>query len=388
MSIVPEVSSAAARRLPEPSTSTGHRWGAFCQLYVVALAGLAILVASQIRRFLPDRFLLDGRYIEQTLQMPDGILQPGDPFRGIALVYRYLGLAHAPNAAAMVALLVFTIGVFSALRWEELARLTPFGLGVVSVSYLLALIYLAQYSKEFVSLGIAVLVLLLPRTRWAELLIVLAMLAYAANMRPYWAIVAGLYVAGRLLLPRVRGLLPVAALVFAFYVALQIGFNTVLGESLSYPRVSVNQVRADVNDSVGSLIVDVLPDTVLLQSPDAFVMFLSLIAPWPLVLGGSVTYLVMAGVLVVLWGLVAVSIRRLQRERAARSGRRDDTGRYLSAPLAERSPRPERAVALLLALVVVQAIFEPDYGSYVKHLSPVLPLFLTLLPLRRKESVR
>ena len=110
--------------------------------------------------------------------------------------------------------------------------------------------------------------------------------------------------------------------------------------------------------------------------------------PWPLVLGGSVTYLVMAGVLVVLWGLVAVSIRRLQRERAARSGRRDDTGRYLSAPLAERSPRPERAVALLLALVVVQAIFEPDYGSYVKHLSPVLPLFLTLLPLRRKESVR
>ena len=45
-------------------------------------------------------------------------------------------------------------------------------------------------------------------------------------------------------------------------------------------------------------------------------------------------------------------------------------------------PRPERAVALLLALVIVQAIFEPDYGSYVKHIVPALPLFLALLPLR------
>ena len=58
--------------------------------------------------------------------------------------------------------------------------------------------------------------------------------------------------------------------------------------------------------------------------------------------------------------------------------------RYLSAPLQERSPRPERAVALLLGLVVVQAIFEPDYGSYLKHLSPMLPLFLALLPLARR----
>ncbi len=92
----------------------------------------------------------------------------------------------------------------------------------------------------------------------------------------------------------------------------------------------------------------------------------------------------MAAVLCFLWGLVGWSIIRLQRERAAARGRRPllPTG---TAPLSERTPRPERAVALLLALVVVQAIFEPDYGSYVKHMVPVLPLFLALLPLKPRS---
>ena len=38
-------------------------------------------------------------------------------------------------------------------------------------------------------------------------------------------------------------------------------------------------------------------------------------------------------------------------------------------------------------MVSVQAIFEPDFGSYLKHLTPLMPLFLTLVPLRtRGES--
>ena len=99
-----------------------------------------------------------------------------------------------------------------------------------------------------------------------------------------------------------RGLLPVVGLVFATYVTLQVGINAVLGEALSFQRVAVNEVRADVNTSVGSLIVDFLPDSTLLQAPNAFLVFLSLLLPWPLLLGGSVTYLVMGVVLTVLWG--------------------------------------------------------------------------------------
>lgn len=352
--------------------------GASIQLYVLALVGLSVALASRFRNFLDQKFTLDAIWIQNTLTIPDASLDTADPFRNTALVYRILGLATRPDAAAMIAIAVFGVAVLAAVRWEELTRLTLPGLAALTIAYLLALVYIAQYSKEFVSLVLVALFLLLPRRALAELALVGAMIAYAVTIRPYWWIVVVLYVFGRALLPRTRGLFPVLLFVLATYGCLQLVFNNVLGEALSFSRTAVNGLRADINISVGSLIVDFLPDQVALQWLNAFLVFLSLVVPWPLILGGSSVYLVMGVVLAALWGLVGWSILRIQRERRGDHRR---TSRF--APFAERTPRPERAVALLLALVVVQALFEPDYGSYVKHIVPFLPLFLALLPLRR-----
>ncbi|GAA3718450.1 hypothetical protein GCM10022204_43090 [Microlunatus aurantiacus] len=387
----PADTRARSRRVTQPPID---RWGTFCQLYLLALAGLAVAIASRFRTQLHERFTFDGNYIEDTLKIPDASLNPDDPFRNIALVYRVLGLSGSPDVAAMVAIAVFGVSVFAAIRWREMIHLTPTGLGVITGCYLLALIYLAQYSKEFVSLVLVALVLLLPAGWLSELALVGGMIAYAATIRPYWGAVVGLYVLGRILLPRLRGLFPVLILILLTYVGLQLAFNGILGESLSYPRVSVNDTRAGVNVSVGSLIQDFLPDTVPLQWLNAFLVFLSLVVPWPLVLGGSLTYLVMAAMLCFLWAMLMWSLHLVQRERA--TGIETPLMSSLGhAPLRDRYPRPERAIALLLSLVIVQAIFEPDYGSYVKHLSPMLPLFVALLPLsptagwsRRSSRVR
>jgi hypothetical protein len=378
--------------LPDDRPSRIDAWGAFCQLYVVAVAGAAVAVASRFRNFLDEKFTLDAIWIQSILHIPDASLDPADPFRNAAFVYRVLGLDHVPDVAAMAAVAVFGVALLAAVRWSELSRLTPVGLAAISVCYLLALIYLAQYSKEFVSLVLVALVLLLPRGRIPEVVLVGAMVGYAITIRPYWGIVVVLYVVGRILLPRVRGLVPVLIFVVVSYGCLQVVVNTYLGEALSFSRVAVNDLRADINISVGSLIVDFLPDQVGLQWLNAFLVFLSLLFPWPLILGGSPTYVVMAVVLGFLWGLVAWSILQIQRERAAvrrgrhaQSARRAPRGGIVRALFSERTPRPERAVALLLALVIVQAIFEPDYGSYVKHLAPALPLFLGLLPLTARR---
>jgi hypothetical protein len=379
--------------LPDGRPSPIDAWGAFCQLYVVAVAGVAVAVASRFRNFLDEKFTLDAIWIQSTLNIPDASLDPADPFRNAAFVYRMLGLANLPDVAAMAPIAVFGVALIAAIRWSELPRLTPLGLAAISVCYVLALIYLAQYSKEFVSLLVVALVLLLPRGGIPEVVLVGAMVSYAITIRPYWGIVVVLYVVGRILLPRVRGLIPVLIFVVVTYGCLQVAFNRFLGEALSFSRVAVNSLRADINISVGSLIVDFLPDEVALQWLNAFLVFLSLLFPWPLILAGSPTYVVMAVVLGFLWGLVAWSILQIQRERAAirrgrhaQSARRAPLGGAVRALLTERTPRPERAVALLLALVIVQAIFEPDYGSYVKHMVPALPLFLTLLPLTARRS--
>ena len=191
------------------------------------------------------------------------------------------------------------------------------------------------------------LVLLLPRGRIPEVVLVGAMIGYAITIRPYWGIVVVLYVVGRILLPRVRGLVPVLIFVLVSYGCLQVVFNLFLGEALSFSRVAINDLRADINISVGSLIVDFLPDQVGLQWLNAFLVFLSLLFPWPLILGGSPVYLVMAVVLGFLWGLVAWSILQIQRERAAvRRGRPAQSvrgglrGGALRAPPSETDAAP------------------------------------------------
>jgi hypothetical protein len=38
--------------------------------------------------------------------------------------------------------------------------------------------------------------------------------------------------------------------------------------------------------------------------------------------------------------------------------------------------RPLRWAMVVIAFLTTQSFFEPDYGSYLKHLSPVLPLLI------------
>jgi len=205
------------------------------------------------------------------------------------------------------------------------------------------------------------------------------MLLYAGTIRDYWAIVAVLYATWRILLPRLRGLLSVLLIMVAALAAMQIAFTVVLNKPLTFARAEVNAVRASINVPVGSLITDFLPNSPSLEVLNALLIGLSLIAPWPLLVGGSLSYLLAGFLLLTLWGRVLFSVQRLQRERRVAAGLLARESIDCRGWLSERNPRPVRSVALLLAVLVVQAIFEPDYGSYLKHLAPLLPLFLSLV---------
>ena len=111
--------------LPDGRPSRIDAWGAFCQLYVMAVAGAAVAVASRFRNLLDEKFTLDAIWIQSTLNIPDASLDPADPFRNTAFVYRVLGLADMPDVAAMAAIAVFGVASFAAIRWSELPRLTP-----------------------------------------------------------------------------------------------------------------------------------------------------------------------------------------------------------------------------------------------------------------------
>jgi hypothetical protein len=348
-------------------TARAEAHGLANQVLVLVAAGSALLASLVARFVLPENFLRDDHSI-QVAMVPSKEYLMADSFRGVGAIYRALGLQHAAPLAALLAVGLFVACVFAAVGWERLRDAGLFDLAVLCGSLLIAVVYLGQFSKELVTVAVCALLLLSPRTpRW-DVLIVLACVAYGALLRPYWLIVAALYVVWRIVLPRTQRpvlllLVPVLA-----YVALQPAFGIALGGGLQSQRDSVNTVRDDPG-AVASLITSPLPDS---AGPvgilAALLMVQVMICPLPLMAAGSLYHLASGVLIMGIWGIVLVPVarRRLAVPRGETAGREVTTA--------------NRAAALLLALLLVQALFEPDFGSYLKHLTPMLPLVLALLP--------
>lgn len=43
-------------------------------------------------------------------------------------------------------------------------------------------------------------------------------------------------------------------------------------------------------------------------------------------------------------------------------------------------------LCFILAFTTIQSVFEPAYGSYVRHLSPLYPLFFYVLFVARRQN--
>jgi hypothetical protein len=144
------------------------------------------------------------------------------------------------------------------------------------------------------------------------------------------------------------------------------GTAVVLGVNLNSFREVVSQTNSLYAQTA---IIDYIPVTGPLGGAlNALCTLVLLVVPIPLAVTGSPVYLAFAGVMAVLWIKLVTVVRDGMR----------NSWFVLDVRLA-------RAVSLLLAVVTVLAVFEPDYGSYIKHLTPVLPLFFFVLRARRKH---
>jgi len=337
------------------------------QLTVVVLAAGTLIASLLAHQVLPEQFLRDDQTLQQAMDPSTSYLL-ADSFQAIGRFYAALGLQDAPPLASLLGVLAFLVGLFVAIGWNRMGQAGPWQLAFMALWMGIAVVYLGQYSKEIVTLGVCLLVLIMPRGRGWDVVIVAAMAAYGATLRPYWLIVAPLYLVLRYALHRVRHTRLLLLIPVLFYAAAQPAFQLVLHAGMQSQRDEVNEVR-DGLEPVATLIVSPLPDGPGLQGIVAILlMFLLFLVPVPLLALGSPYYIASGAVIVLLWAVVLTQVFR---------------GR-LTGSAAPQAPahlvKAGRAAAALLALVMVQTFFEPDYGSCLKHLAPVLPLAMALLP--------
>lgn len=342
-------------------------WGPAVQCGVTAVAGVALIAAPFMYHVLPPRFTMDAQYLE-------GLVNTGasgynsNSFNTVAAIYRSVGLTHMPALVGLIGVGVFIIALVMATPFADIARYGIAATFTYGAAIVCALAYLAQYSKEFFTLLLVVFLLIAPARKSSECVFVIAALLYAVLVRPYWFIVVGGYLFWRARLFRTRHWWVHLVYAFMFFCLLEAAFQLVMNGSLSDLRADVNTYRAGLE--VDTMISPPIPMHGLLAGPGGMVMLLSLMVPVPLFLDGGIVHMVAAVFITLLWACVLAAAVQIRRRLS------------YGIAVTRRDHVLMRVIPLLFAFVLTQAVFEPDYGSYLKHLTPLLPAFLALMPLR------
>lgn len=320
------------------------------------------------RGYLPERFNFDGNAIGQFAKEGVGP-HIDDSFRAISSVYSALGLATHDEAAG---LFTFGVAALNLLLVVHHTRSTPPTVSILALFGLttaLSVVYLGTYSKDFLTSVLVLIVLATAGRRLAgEVSVLTAIFLYAAYFRSYWFLVLCGYLAFRLLLarspdrPTTRR---IGFLMGALVLCVALGSLLVIvsqGVSANYYREVVNADR-DLSQNANTLIAPFLSiDGPVGGVLNNVITAVTLMVPIPLATIGGAYYLVLALTIFIVWFLFWRALTTL-------------------APLGPRQTPllVQRAAALSLSFVAAQSVFEPDYGSSLRHLTPLLPLMLYVM---------
>lgn len=344
---------------------TARRMAWAVPVLVVAVLAGSVLIAFR-GEFLTPNFFSDGFLIQDIAQ---GERTAGPSYTAIGLFYRVLGLADSPLQASFFgyAVMIALVGIATAIsRGREISNLAVVTAGAITV--LAGSIYVAWYSKDVAVAAIVTLALLIAPRGWlGELLAVSAMGVYAALFRNEFIGVIGLYIALRAMTARkVLSVRRWVVMVLLASVAFSFAIVVLLGGSPSGARDSVNEGR-DVNTQISDFVgwPDPLGGVV-----NNLLTTVALVVPVPLALTG-LFYALIAVAVFALWVLFLQAIDR-------------------SRGVGEQPRLIVRTACLLAAMLAAQGAAEPDYGSAIRHLTPLMPLIVASIglsyPLRQPSS--
>ena len=333
----------------------------------VLVAGLLLgaLIVLLRQSILPVKFFADGDFI-QSIALGTNVAPADSSYLAVATFYRLLGLAGLPLLASLLGYGAYVVVLLVAAAPLRTRAASSAELLLLGAALLIGAVYIGWYSKDVLVLPITLIALIRSGSRAVDVALLAAIGLYALGFREYWAIVAATFLALRIALAARARLSTLVALAPLLALVLALGIGIVLGVAPDHYRSSVNDGR-DITD-VQSAITPLLSSGALpLQALDIVLTFVTLLVPLPLLAHGGSYYAVIALALTALWALV---VQRARRSFAS--------GRH---------PVVERHLALLIGFVVVQALFEPDYGSALRHFTPLLPVVVAVVIAAKQRPV-
>lgn len=319
-------------------------------------------------RLLPPKFDRDAQVIQNLLAKP-GLVRYEDygSFATITSVYHALGLAHSPTLAGFFGVMIAHCALAVVLWRMRPIRVTAFSVGALVLYSLLVGVYQGVYTKEIIISAVVIVVAAVPtalQSAWIwDCILAVVMAALGHYFRPYWVLIAVFFIGLRIFVSNTalsrRWITTRRFILLMLACSLAASLIIVArGLPADHYRILVNADRgADTGSLIGRFIEHPEPiaGIVNVVLSTAMLMF-----PLTLVAKLSPYYLVIFVVIASFWASYFYAVRQWLRND-------------------HRPPLVARAMCLIAAFAVVQGLFEPDYGSALRHLTPLIPLFFIVV---------
>ncbi|MDA7802562.1 hypothetical protein N9K08_03910 [Gammaproteobacteria bacterium] len=335
-------------------------------LFLSFFFSIALLIFS-INKFdiLPSVFFGDHHQIMNFAQTTTSWSREGYPNTG--MLYRILGLENSINGVVILSFNI-CLGVFIyTLIKAPMLDLTA--LIILFLFLLFSSVFLQQYSKDFFVLFITISMMVfgLKNKLGLTLFLVIAFI-YAIYFRLYWVLIIALFLGFNSLYFLFKVKATTKNLVFfsiIFILMLSIAFELILDLSLSHYRQIINISRiGDVN--ANSIILPFIPlGNFFLEWINSIITLISFGLPLPLLKVGGVQHIASFLALVLISSSFFKNLKFALLDRAGK-----------------------QAVLFVFSFLIIQSIFEPDYSSFLRHLTPIIPLILEIHYIALKIKVK
>jgi hypothetical protein len=324
-------------------------------LLFILVSCLSLVLTINARQLLPERFLRDNNYI--NLRINTRISQWNDSFELLVSIYKFFNLASSENLL-IISLFGWIIGFcpyFLLYRIHKKFNLT--GSILFYTGILLLPFYYFGYTKELISSIVCLtLVIAAPRlnTNLANIFLPLLFSTMGIIFRPYWMLLSAVFIALTLTgkfhrkLPNVLRIIGIPVCSIALILICQIAGISEINDARLIPQqtfsdVATTSLLPGVDFGGGFIII----------AQNIFQIFFGVV--FPISIYNSISF----------YSLVAICICTFLSSIVLFSNWKINTG----ATLYKYHYFP-------VSFMIVQLIFEPDLGSYVRHIVPFIPILL------------
>jgi hypothetical protein len=313
-------------------------------LFAIGLL-ICVFIAFFKESIFPEKYFFDSHRIQNLIEHP--YKDEGDAgFTNTAIFYRYLHIDRFFLAPLLTVISYFSVIVF-VFRKYNVKTVSFFNLLLIVTYSTMAMVYMSTYSKEFVLFLFIVVPFVLFEKKYL-LVWTLFVILYASFFRSYWFIIILMFWGIKYFVVKTPRILMIVIPVFYFLISFV--YNYIFGVPLSMIRYLTNLDR-DAESAQTAIAIFIEGNNFAVEAVNFIVTLIFLIIPIPLILLGKPFYIILA-LLIIMFFFNFIKLYWKEN----------------------KNKEYTNVFSFVIAFMLVQSLFEPDYGSFVKHLSPLFPI--------------